>query len=372
MTRSTPLADTYKLGQSLWLDYIQRSLLDGDLQALINDDCIMGLTSNPAIFEQAISKTDEYDASIAEIESGSASIDNHELFNQLAIHDIQGAADAFLETYKKTDCIDGYVSLEVSPDMAHDAAGTVAMGLDLHQRVNRPNLMIKVPGTQAGVTAFEELTAAGINVNVTLLFSLQRYREISNAYVRGLKRRVTTGHSINSIASVASFFISRVDTEVDKALDNVNSDAARALKGQIAIANAKLAFEHFHQLFSGNDFAPLKLLGAQPQRLLWASTGTKSPDYSDVMYVEELIGAQTVNTLPPKTLNAFRDHGIAEARLASGSKLAHENMTELAKLGVSLDEITESLERDGIQSFADAFDRLLQSIGEKRERINQR
>ncbi len=368
MSNSNPMVDAYAAGQSLWLDYIQRSLLDGDLQKLIEQDQVMGLTSNPAIFEQAIAKTEEYDSTIASIGADS-SIDNLEVFNQLAIEDIQGAADAFADTYKKTNGVDGYVSLEVTPDLAHDAAGTVAMGLDLNKRVNRPNLMIKVPGTKAGVKAFEDLTAEGVNVNVTLLFSVQRYLEIAQAYIVGLERRHAAGHPINNIASVASFFVSRVDTEVDKALDANGSEAAIALKGKIAIANAKVAYGHFANLFGSEKFAALRSQGAQPQRLLWASTGTKNPDYSDVMYVEELIGPETVNTLPPKTMDAFRDHGVASSRLATGLADAHKQLSALTDLGVSLTDITNELETAGIASFAEAFDRLLQSIDDKRKRL---
>jgi len=331
MSNGNPMVDAYAAGQSLWLDYIQRSLLNGDLQALIKNDQVMGLTSNPAIFEQAIAKTDEYDSTIAAIGADN-SVDNLEVFNQLAIEDIQGAADAFADTYKNTKAIDGYVSLEVTPDLAHDTAGTVAMGLDLNKRVNRPNLMIKVPGTKAGVKAFEELTAEGVNVNVTLLFSVQRYLEIAQAYIAGLERRHAAGHPINNIASVASFFVSRVDTEVDKALDAIGGDAAAALKGKIAIANAKVAYGHFANLFGSEKFSALRAQGAQAQRLLWASTGTKNPDYSDVLYVEELIGPETVNTLPPKTMDAFRDHGVASARLATGLADAHKQLSALGSL----------------------------------------
>jgi len=369
MTNSNPMVAAYEAGQSLWLDYIQRSLLDGDLQKLIKEDQVMGLTSNPAIFEQAIAKTDEYDATIAKIGADS-SVDNLEVFNQLAIEDIQAAADAFADTYQKTNKVDGYVSLEVTPDLAHDVEGTVAMGLELNKRVNRPNLMIKVPGTKAGVKAFQQLTTEGVNVNVTLLFSVQRYLEIAKAYIAGLEARAANGHAVDDMASVASFFVSRVDSEVDKALDAIGSDAAKALKGKVAIANAKVAYGHFANLFGSEQFAKLQAQGARPQRLLWASTGTKNPDYSDVLYVEELIGPETVNTLPPKTMDAFRDHGTAEARLPTALNVAHQQLADLADLGVSLNDITTNLEEAGIASFAEAFDRLLASIDEQRKRLN--
>ena len=369
MSNSNPMIDAYNAGQSLWLDYIQRSLLDGELQALISNDQVMGLTSNPAIFESAIAKTTEYDATIASIIAKDNGIDNLEVFNQLAIADIQAAADAFSDTYKQTNGVDGYVSLEVTPDLANDIEGTVAMGLDLNKRVNRPNLMIKVPGTKAGVKAFEELTTAGVNVNVTLLFSVKRYLEIAQAYIRGLERRHASGEKIDTIASVASFFVSRVDTEVDSALDALNTDGAKELKGKIAIANAKVAYGHFANLFGSEKFSALKAQGARPQRLLWASTGTKNPDYSDVLYVEELIGPDTVNTLPPKTMDAFRDHGVAENRLSKQLNVAHQQLAKLSETGISLEKITDDLEKAGIESFADAFDRLLKSISDKRARL---
>ncbi|MBX2835372.1 MAG: transaldolase [Gammaproteobacteria bacterium] len=369
MANTNPLVDVYGKGQSIWLDFIQRSMLDGELQALIKDDSIMGLTSNPSIFENAIANTNEYDVSLAALISRAPDTSNLELFNELAIEDIQAAADAFKDTYLQTDGVDGMVSLEVAPDLAHDSAGTVAMGLDLNARVNRPNLMIKVPGTVAGVSAFEELTAKGVNVNVTLLFSVARYKEIAQAYIKGLERRHAAGHPIDKIASVASFFVSRVDSAVDKQLVDLGSDVALALKGKIAIANAKVAYGHFANLFGSQQFTALREQGARPQRLLWASTGTKDPDYSDVLYIEELIGPDTVNTVPPKTMDAFRDHGTANTTLTAGLAEAHQQLSQLTSLGVSLDTITEELEQAGIKSFADAFDRLLASINSKKQAL---
>lgn len=360
------LAAAYATGQSLWLDYIQKSLLDGELQAMISEDKVMGLTSNPAIFEQAIANTNEYDTHIEQIISAQPDVSELELFNQLAIPDIQAATDAFASTYEETDGVDGMVSFEVTPDLAHDAKGTIEMGMELHARVNRPNLMIKVPGTSEGVKAFEALTALGVNVNVTLLFSVARYREIAQAYIRGLERRHADGHAVARIASVASFFVSRVDSSVDSALQNNDSDAAKALVGKIAIANAKVAYGHFANLFGSEQFARLKAQGARPQRLLWASTGVKNPDFSDVLYVEELMGPDTVNTLPPKTMAAFKDHGVAQARLLNGLDKAHADISALAELGIALSDITDTLEADGIKSFEDAFNRLLDVLKEKR------
>ncbi|MBX2878417.1 MAG: transaldolase [Granulosicoccus sp.] len=367
MSKQNSMAEAYEIGQSLWLDNIQKSLLDGRLQTMIREDKLMGLTSNPAIFEQAIANTSEYDKLVEEISRSQAGISELELFNELAIPDIQAAADAFASVYKQTDGVDGMVSLEVAPDLAHDASATIEMGIDLHRRVDRPNLMIKVPGTREGVKAFEALTALGINVNVTLLFSVARYREIAQAYIRGLERCHGDGRAIDRVASVASFFVSRVDTSVDKALLENGSEAARTLLGKIAIANAKVAYGHFVNLFGSAQFQSLKAQGARPQRLLWASTGTKNPDYSDVLYVEELIGPDTVNTLPPKTMDAFKDHGVAEERLTKGLEQAHSDLSELATLGISLAEITDQLEIEGIDSFKEAFDRLLDVLGNKRK-----
>lgn len=368
MSSKNPLVLAHEAGQSLWLDYIQRSMLGEELQSMISEDHIMGMTSNPAIFEQAIAKTDEYDAQLAAEVKANPDISNLELFNQLAIQDIQAAADAFRSTYDSTDGVDGMISLEVAPDLAHDTAGTVKMGLDLHGRVDRPNLMIKVPGTKAGVQAFEDLTAAGVNVNVTLLFSVQRYREIAQAYIRGLERRQAAGGDIDKLASVASFFVSRVDSSVDSALEaNGQGDE---LLGKIAIANAKVAYGHFANLFGSPQWQALAEKGARPQRLLWASTGTKNAAYSDVLYVEELIGPQTVNTVPPATLDKFRDHGKVSVTLTQGLPEAHKQLTQLGELGISLDDITNELETGGIQSFVEAFDRLLESIDEKRKALN--
>lgn len=364
------LLAVHRAGQSLWLDFIQKSLLDGELQRMIRDDQLMGLTSNPSIFEAAIAKTDEYDADIKALHDENPERSDLDLFEWLAIADIRRAADAFHATWDDTEGLDGMVSLEVTPDLAHDSDATIAMAVRLHAEVDRPNVMIKVPGTAAGVVAFEELTARGINVNVTLLFGVPRYREIAQAWIRGLERLRAAGRSIERMNSVASFFVSRVDTDVDKALEADGSDAAMALRGKIAIANAKVAYGHFANLFGSEQFAKLKAGGARPQRLLWASTGTKNPDYSDVLYVEELIGPDTVNTLPPKTLEAFRDHGTAEPRLVRGLDVAHQQLSALSDLGISLADITAELEAAGIRSFAEAFDRLLAALADKRARLS--
>lgn len=357
-----PLCQVSQHGQSLWLDFIQRSLLDsGKLKRLIEEDDLRGLTSNPAIFEQAIAGTSEYDTSIAAANSK----DPLEIFQHLAIEDIQAAADIFHPVFDTSRGDDGMVSLEVSPKLAHDRDATVAEALDLHSRVQRPNLMIKVPGTKAGVEAFSELTRQGINVNVTLLFSVERYREICHAYIKGLEARLADGNSIAGIASVASFFISRVDSSVDAALNDIGTEAANALIGQIAIANAKVAYGHFNNVFNSPQFNKMRELGALPQRLLWASTSTKNPAFRDVYYIEELIGQDTVNTVPPATLDAFRDHGIAADKLAGDAKGAEQQLTQLQDLGVDLSAITQKLEADGVESFDVAFDRMLEAIRNK-------
>jgi len=368
MSSQNPLVLAHAAGQSLWLDYIQRSMLGLDLATMISEDHIMGMTSNPAIFEQAIAKSDEYDAQIAAEVRADPNISNLELFNRLAIKDIQQAADVFRETYLSSGCVDGMVSLEVPPNLAHDAAETVKAALDLHARVDRANVMIKVPGTKAGVEAVEELIAAGVNVNVTLLFSVQRYRAVALAFIRGLVRRHGVGGSIDRVQSVASFFVSRVDASIDSLLAEKGA-AGESLQGKIAVANAKVVYGHFANLFGSPNWESLTEHGAQPQRLLWASTGTKNKAYSDVKYVEELIGPQTVNTVPPATLDAFRDHGTVNPTLTDDLATAHQQLTQLKELGISLDAVTDELEAAGIQSFVDAFDRLLESLDGKRKSL---
>ncbi len=369
MSKENPLVTANRIGQSIWIDDIQRSMIEkGEIKDLINNDAIAGLTSNPSIFEAAIAKTTEYDSSIAEITSADSSVSDLEIFNQLAIADIQAAADEFAEVYKTTGGQDGMVSLEVPPDLAHDAAGTVKTGLELNKRLDRDNVMIKVPGTKAGVEAFEKLTAEGVNVNVTLLFSVNRYKEIAQAYIRGLEARAQAGLPIDSIASVASFFVSRVDVAADTALQAASADAE--LEGKTGIANAKVAYAYFANIFGSEAWQALSSKGAKPQRLLWASTGTKNPEYKDTYYIEELMGPQTVNTIPPKTLDAFRDHGIAENRLATNLDKAREQLTALQQHKIVLSDITDKLEADGLASFADAFDRLLASIAEKRKNLS--
>jgi len=374
MATDNPLVTANQLGQSIWIDFIQRSMLEsGKLSAMIKEDAITGLTSNPSIFETAIAKTDEYDDSLASFVKDFPDASNIEIFNHLAIADIQSAADIFAEVYRASEGEDGMVSLEVAPELAHDATATVERALALNESVNRPNVMIKVPGTAAGVKAFEQLTAQGVNVNVTLLFSIQRYLEIARAYIRALETRLDAGKDISSIVSVASFFVSRVDTAIDEQLaqlDGADSNEDRsALAGRIGIANAKVAYGHFANLFGSEQWQKLSQAGAKAQRLLWASTGTKNPDYRDTLYIEELLGPQTVNTVPPKSLDAFRDHGIAESRLSMNLANAHKQLSQLAEQGINLGDVTDKLEKEGLQAFADAFDRLMASIEEKRKHM---
>ena len=362
MTNNNPLVTTHDAGQSLWLDFIQRSMLqNGELQRLIEQDRIAGLTSNPAIFKQAIAGTDEYDSDIRQADKDTSDMD---VYAGLAIADIQAAADIFRPVFESSNGEDGMVSIEVSPSLADDIEGTIAEALDLHKKVGRDNVMIKVPGTKAGIDAFEAITAAGVNVNVTLLFSVFRYQDIVEAYLKGLEQRVARGDSIKGQTSVASFFISRVDSAVDAALPE-NSN----LKGKVAIANAKIAYAHYEEVFRSERFKVLAEAGALPQRLLWASTGTKNPEYSDVLYIEELIGPETVNTVPPATLDAFRDHGTAVSRLKDGLSEALETISQLPALNVELESITEKLEKDGVAAFCVAFDELLESVREKRENL---
>lgn len=360
----------HQLGQSVWYDNIQRSLLkNGDLARMISRGEIRGVTSNPSIFMNAITKTQDYDTSLLPLtDSG---MDSLGLFFRLAIEDIQAAADLFLPLYHETNGGDGYVSLEVSPYLAYDATATVAQAKDLWERVNRPNLMIKIPATYVGIPAIIHTIAAGINVNVTLIFSLERYAQVMDAFMQGLEQRLVQGLPITSIASVASFFVSRVDTNIDRQLETLiktkgtNADQAHALLGKAAIANARLAYADFRQVFSSERFLKLKAQGAQLQRPLWASTSTKNPKYRDVLYVEELIGPHTVNTIPPQTLTAFLEHGKVRLSIEEGLEQAHQVIADLSGLEIDMAQVTQQLEDEGVKAFSDAFDTLLCAIRER-------
>jgi transaldolase/glucose-6-phosphate isomerase len=363
-----PVLALQSFGQSVWLDYIRRDLLSsGELDRLVKNDGLRGLTSNPAIFEKAFAGTDYADAMVS---AASRSRNPDVVYETLAFRDIRDAADALKPVHDATSGADGFVSLEVSPDLAHDTIGTLAEARRLWREVGRENLMVKVPGTRAGVPAIRELIAEGINVNVTLLFARSAYEAAAGAYTAGLESRVAGGKDIARVASVASFFVSRIDSAVDAELEKriasspseEERQALARLTGKTAIANAKLAYESYRHRIEDPRWQKLARLGARPQRLLWASTSTKNPQYRDVVYVEELIGPQTVNTMPPATLDAFRDHGVPRASLERGPDEARAALAELARHGIRLDEVTARLLDEGVALFADAFAKLMAAI----------
>src|ERR1700749_576848 len=364
-------------GQAVWLDFLARGFVaKGDLKKLIDSDGVKGVTSNPSIFEKAIGTSDEYDAPIGKaLKSGERSV--ADLFERLAIEDIQNAADVLRPVYDKLDGHDGFVSLEVSPYLAMDTKGPVAEARKLWKDVRRKNLMVKVPATPEGLPAIEQLIGEGISINITLLFAQKVYGQFAEPYLKGLEKYVAKGGDPSHVASVASFFVSRIDSVADKQLDekiaqaNDPSEKERlaALKGKVAIANAKMAYQDYKRLFAGPRWEKLAAKGAKPQRLLWASTGTKSKDYSDVLYVEELIGPNTVNTVPPATLDAFRDHGKVRNSLEENVEDAKHVLAELEKSGISLDAITAELVKDGVKLFADAADKLNGAVAHKRAAV---
>ncbi|MCU0303234.1 MAG: transaldolase [Thermoanaerobaculales bacterium] len=349
--------------QAPWLDYIERDLLTGGgLERLVRDDGVRGVTSNPSIFKAAITGSGSYDADIDGFLAAHPGASTGELYEALAIRDIQLAADILAPVYRESGRTDGFVSLEVSPHLAHDSAGTEAEAVRLWGAVDRPNLMVKVPATAAGIPAIEALIAAGVNVNATLMFSLTDYDAVAGAFLRGLERR----DDPSGVASVASFFVSRVDSKVDAALERIGSDEALGLRGRAAIANSRLAYRRFLDLFHGPAFASLAARGAQVQRPLWASTSTKNPAYADTLYVEELVGPETVNTLPTATLEAYRDHGRPRSRVAGSFAEDAALLERLGGLGIALDAITAELQTEGVAAFADAFDSLLAALDRKR------
>ena len=364
------LHQLHAAGQSIWLDYIDRRMLhDGDLERRIREDALTGMTSNPTIFEKALAEGEAYDASLAGAEAG---LTPWELFELVETEDVRRACDLFMPVYEATGGQDGYVSIEVSPGVAEDPDATIAEGKRLWSTVDRPNVMIKVPGTESGATAVRELLTAGVNVNITLLFSIEAHRRVIEAYLDALDARVAAGQPVDHIASVASFFVSRVDSEVDKRLDAVARDLPEdrkahvaALKGKAAIANAKLAYRLFQEMFSGARWDALRAKGARVQRPLWASTSTKNPAYRDVLYVEQLIGPDTVNTLPPATLEAFRDHGEVARTVDANVDEAERVLADLQALGIAMPEVTEKLLVDGLASFQKSFDGLLGGIEKK-------
>jgi transaldolase len=357
--------------QSIWLDFIRRKMLTtGELKRLVEEDGIRGVTSNPAIFEKAIAGSDDYHAAIQSLaREGKTTNDIYEI---LAIQDVRDAADTFRPLFDRLEGQDGFVSLEVSPHLARDTEGTVHEARRLWKALDRPNVLIKVPGTQEGLPAVRQLIGEGINVNVTLLFGLERYRSVAEAYIAGLEDRVAAGKPVDRVASVASFFLSRIDLLIDPVLETVkeqggpHAQKASQAQGQVAIASAKIAYQIYRDVFSSDRFRKLAHAGARTQRVLWASTSTKNPAYSDVKYVEALIGPDTVNTLPVETVDAYRDHGEPASRLEDGVEEARQVLAGLIDLGVDLQQATQQLEDEGIDKFVKPFDRLLVTLDEKR------
>ncbi len=359
-----PLRSLEALGQSLWLDYIERALLlNRELERLIRDDGISGVTSNPAIFEKAIAQHAEYAPAITEL--ARRGFDSQKIYEELAVEDVRLAADLLRDVYETSHGRDGYVSLEVSPHLAYDAVGTVAEAKRLWKRVERPNLMIKVPATREGLTAIRQLIAAGVNVNATLLFGVARYCEVAESYVAGMEERLADGGALENVASVASFFLSRIDTLVDHFLDQVNREEGRALRGRMAIACARLAYQECHRMVRSERWQALAARGARMQRLLWASTSTKDPAYDSVKYVEALIGPDTVNTLPPETLAAYRDHGDPALRLEQDLSVTYALPGQLAALGLEMEAVSNELERQGVQKFIEPYENLLVTLSRR-------
>ena len=367
-TQNNPLKQLAEYGQSPWLDYIRRDLFtSGELKRLIEEDGLKGMTSNPAIFEKAIG-SEHYKDSIAKLalEKGLSAVS---LYEKLAIEDIQTATDALRGVYDATDKRDGYVSLEVSPGLAHNGEGTLEEARRLWKEVNRPNLMVKVPATDVGYDAIKQLISEGININVTLLFSQEAYRRVAEAFVAGLEKRAADGNELSHVASVASFFVSRIDSLVDAQIEEKLKTATgeektllESLLGKVAIANAKMAYRAYEEIFSGERWEKLAAKGAQTQRVLWASTGTKNPEYSDVLYIDELIGKDTVNTIPPATWDAFRDHGKLRASLTENVEEAEQTLKNLEKAGISLESATDKLLVDAVRLFVEPFDKMIAAV----------
>lgn len=365
-----PLKQLLDYGQSMWLDYIRRDLFTtGKLKQMIADDGLRGMTSNPAIFEKAIADSSLYDDILKSLASRK-DLDATGKFEQIAIRDIQDAADALRPVYEESKFRDGYVSLEVSPYLARKTKETIDEARRLWKAVQRENVMIKVPGTAEGLPAIRQLIGEGLNINITLLFAQEVYEKVAEAYIAGLEEIAARGGNLKKIASVASFFISRIDSLVDSQLNDRlknTSDASqqslmKSLLGKVAIANGKLTYQRYQRLFSGPRWQALAAKGAQTQRVLWASTSTKNPNYRDVIYVEELIGPDTVNTMPPATIDAFRDHGLLRNSLTEDVAGAQKVMDDLARAGISIKEVTDNLTQDGVKLFADAFDKLLSAV----------
>ncbi len=361
----TPLHQLTEQGQSVWIDFLSRDFVQGgDLAGLIRDG-VVGVTSNPTIFQSAIAEGDAYDEQIKELTASET--EPKEIFLALARDDIRAACDLLRQVWDEGNGKDGWVSLEVDPNLAHDTQATIDEAARLHGLVERPNLLIKIPATPEGLPAIEETIAAGIPVNVTLIFSLERHREVAEAYVRGLQRLVDGGGDPSGIASVASFFVSRVDTEGDRRLDEIGGHDE--LKGTLAIANAKLAYVTYQEVFSGDAWEALAAAGATPQRCLWASTSTKNPEYRDVIYVEELVGSDTVNTMPRETVEAVMDHAKIERTLDRDVDGARRTLEAFAAAGIDYDDVVETLEREGVEKFAKSFRELFADLEAKRDQL---
>jgi transaldolase len=352
-------------GQSVWVDSVSREWLEtGELARMMDEDAVVGVTSNPTIFQKALSEGDWYDEQLREVLSEED--DDKEVFYRLAVRDIQDACDLLRPVWDAGQGQDGYVSMEVDPDLAYERDGTIEEAMRFHEWIDRPNLFVKIPATEPGLGAIEECIARGRSINVTLIFSLERHEAVAEAYIRGLERLVESGGDPSSVASVASFFVSRVDTETDKRLEAIGTAEALALRGKLAIANAKLAYQNYKRIFSGERWERLAAAGASKQRCLWASTSTKNPEYRDVMYVDELIGPETVNTMPKETIEAFQDHGVVADTLERDLDAAKRLLDELAAVGVDYDDVVDTLEREGVQKFSDSFRELLDGIRAKR------
>jgi transaldolase len=361
-TTNSPLHRLSALGQSVWLDYLSRgSIRNGHLQQLLEEDTVVGATSNPSILQKAMSEGDAYDEQLRELSD--QGLDAREAFWRLAERDIKDACDLFRPVWDGGLGRDGYVSLEVDPGLAYDTLATCREAMRLHETVDRANLMVKIPATKPGLAAIEEVVAKGRSINVTLIFSLGRYEEVAESYIRGIERLVAGGGDPSKVASVASFFVSRIDTETDRRLDEIGG--YDHLKGKLAVANARLAYQHYKRAFAGQRWEFLVSKGATPQRVLWASTSTKNPDYPDTLYVDELIGSDTVNTMPEETISAYQDHGRPEPRLERELDAARRLFEQLADAGVDYDDVTNTLEREGVEKFETAFEELVASLAQK-------
>lgn len=371
--KENPIKELKKIGESIWLDNLSRRMIEsGELKRLIQEDGVTGITSNPTIFQKAISGSKDYDDSLQKmLKKGTR--EEKELFLGLAVEDISRAADLLRPVYQESKGLDGFVSIEVSPDLAYETEKTIAEAQRLFSTIGKKNILVKVPGTKPGLPAIESLIAEGVNVNVTLLFAVSRYEEVMEAYLRGLEKRARQGKPLQEISSVASFFVSRVDTLTDKLLEarlasatsEAEKEKIKGLLGKAAVANARIAYKKYKSTFTGKRFQSLK--GARIQRILWGSTGTKNPRYSDIKYVEELIGPDSINTLPEATLKAFLDHGQARVTIQDGLEEAERLFGELKAAGVDIDRVTEDLEKEGVKLFSDSFFALLKEIGQKRD-----